>query len=100
MLEPYDQIVADRGFKIKTILALQCTLAIPPSGAKGIQFTSAQSKETSTVANVRIYVEQAIKNLKDYRILKTELQLLYLPIVDDIIRVCCALHNLKKPLKV
>ena len=101
MLEPYDQIMADRGFKIKTILALyQCTLAIPPSGAKGVQFTSAQSKETSTVANVRIYVEQAIKNLKDYRILKTELQLLYLPIVDDIIRVCCALHNLKKPLKV
>ena len=64
MLEPYDQIMADRGFEIKTILALhQCTLAIPPSGAKGVQFTSVQSKETSTVANVRIYVEQAIKNL-------------------------------------
>ena len=101
MLEPYDQTMADRGFKIETILALhQCTLAIPPSGAKGVQFTSVQSKETFTVANVRIYVEQAIKNLKDYRILKTELQLLYLPIVDDIIRACCALHNLKKPLKV
>ena len=43
ILEPYDQIMADRGFKIKTTLAFhQCTLAIPPSGAKGVQFTSAQ----------------------------------------------------------
>ena len=45
-------------------------------------------KETSTVANVRIYVEQIIKNLKDYQILKTEMQLKYLPIVDYIIRTC------------
>ena len=27
------------------------------------------------------------------------MQLKYLPIVDDIIRTCCALNNLKKPLK-
>ena len=45
-------------------------------------------KETSTVANVHIYVEQVIKNLKDYQILKTEMQLKYLPIVDYIIRTC------------
>ena len=100
IIEPYDQIMADRGFKIKTDLALhQCSLAIPPSAAAGVQMTKDQTKQTSTIANVRIYVEQAIKCLKDYRILKTELQLLYLPIVDDIIRTCCALNNLKKPLK-
>ena len=92
--------MADRGFKIKTDLALtQCTLAIPPSAASGCQMVSRNVKETSTVANVRIYVEQVIKNLKDYRILKNEMQLKYLPIVDDVIRICCALNNLKKPLK-
>ena len=47
-------------------------------------------KETSTVANVRIYVEQVIKNLKDFRILKSEMQLKCLALVDDIIRTCCA----------
>ena len=97
--ESYDQTIADRGYKVKTDLALkQCTLAIPPSAASGCQMVSRDIKETSTVANVHIYVEQVIKNLKDYRILKSEMQLKYLPIVDDIIRTC-ALNNLKKPLK-
>ena len=92
--------MVDRGFKIKTDLALeQCTLAIPPSAASGCQMVSRDVKETSTVANVHIYVEQVIRNLKDYRILKSEMQLKYLPIVDDIIRTCCALNNLKKSLK-
>ena len=101
ILEPYDQVMADRGFKIKTDLAMkQCTLAIPPSAAAGNQMTETQNKETSSVANVRIYIEQVIKKLKDYRILKNEMQVLYLPLVDDIIRVCCALNNLKRPLKV
>ena len=69
LLEPYDQIMADRGFKTKTDLALkQFTLAIPPSAASGCQMVSRDVKETSTVANVHIYkyVEQVIKNLKDY----------------------------------
>ena len=101
LLEPYDEIMADRGFKIKTDLALhQCLLCIPPSAAKGNQMTSSDCKKTSQIANVRIYVEQAIKKLKDFRILKNELMLLYFPVVDDIIKVCCALNNLKEPLKV
>ena len=65
----------------------QCSLAIPPSAAAGVQMTEEQAKETSTVANVRIYVEQVIKNLKDYRMLKNAMKLLYLPIADDIIKV-------------
>ena len=100
LLDPYDQIMADREFKIKTDLALkQCTLAIPPSTDSGCQMVSRSVKETSMVANVNIYVEQVIKNLKDYWILKNEMQLKYLLIVDNIIRTCCALNNLKKPLK-
>ena len=98
--ESYDQTIADRGYKVKTDLALkQCTLAIPPSAASGCQMVSRDDKETSKVTNVRIYVEQVIKNLKDYRKLNSEMQLKYLPIVDDIIKTCCALNNLKKPLK-
>ena len=87
LLESYDQIMADRRFKIKTDLALkQCTLGIPPSAASGCQMVSRDVKKTCTVANVCIYVEQVNKNLKDYQILKSEMQLKYLPIIDDIIR--------------
>ena len=93
MLEPHSQIMADEGFKIKTDLAMvRCSLCIPPSAAKGVQMTSGDVKETSQIANVRIYVEQAIKRIKNYRILKTELPLLLLPICDDIIKVCVHLQ--------
>ena len=53
--------MADRGFKIKTDLAMkQRTLAIPPSAAKGAQMLSNDVKETSNIANGCIYVEQVI----------------------------------------
>ena len=40
LLEPLDCGMADRGFKIKTDLAMQsCCLSIPPSCAKGSQMT-------------------------------------------------------------
>ena len=76
----------------------QRTLAVPPSAACGTQMTTSQTHQTSAVANCRIYVEQAIKKLKDFRILKGEIRLLYLPIADYIIKVCSALTNLKRPL--
>ena len=99
ILEPYDQVMADRGFKIKTDLAYkQCTLCIPPSACKGIQMSKEKVQETSNIANVRIYVEQAIKRMKHFRILKITQPLLYLPIMNNILRVCAAISNLRKPL--
>ena len=96
ILEPFDPVMADRGFKIKTELAMkQCNLAIPPSAAEGAQMLSNDVKETSNIANVRIYVEQAIGRLKDFRILKLQQTLLHLPII---LYVCAALTNLKRPL--
>ncbi|XP_047124247.1 uncharacterized protein LOC124806968 [Hydra vulgaris] len=99
ILEPYDQVMADRGFKIRTDLAYkQCTLCIPPSAVKGIQMSKEEVRETSNIANVRIYVEQAIKRIKHFRILKITQPLLYLPIMNNILRVCAAISNLRKPL--
>ena len=95
LLESGDQIMADRGFKVKAYLAMkQCTLCIPPSAAKGNQMTSSDMKKTSNIANVRIYVEQAIKHMKEFHILKTQL-ILYLPIFSDIVCVIASLVNLK-----
>ena len=61
LLEPYDTVMADRGFKIKSDLTMKtCYLAIPPSAAKGTQMTKDDVSETNRVANVRIFVEKAI----------------------------------------
>ena len=55
-------------------------------------------RETSNIANVRIYVEQAIGRLKVFLLLKNELSITLLTLADDIVRVCCALCYLLPPL--
>lgn len=99
LIEPFDQIMADRGFKIKEdLLQYQAYLCIPPSTVMGMQQSANNVKETSRIANVRIYVEQAIGRLKKFRMLGAQLPVRCLPLCDDIVTVCCALVNLKRPL--
>ena len=99
LLEPFGQVMADRGFKIKTDLALkQCSLSIHPSAAKDNQMVKKRDvHDTSNIANVCIYVGQAIQRLKEFRILKHQQSLLYLPVLNDI-RVISGFVNLKRRL--
>ena len=46
------------------------------------------------VANLRIFVEQAIRLLKKFKILKYEMPILLLNKFDDIVTICAALCNL------
>ena len=95
----FDQVMADRGFKIKNeLLMRQAYLCIPPSTKAGMQMVSKEVQETSRIANVRIYVEQAIGRLKRFRILKNELPINCLPLCDDLVTVVCALACLQDPL--
>ena len=99
IIEPYDEVMADRGFKIKEDLMMSmATLCIPPSCTASMQMLPLDVTKTSNIANVRIYVEQAIGIVKRFHILKNELPITLLPLVDDIVRVCCALCNLLPPL--
>ena len=98
-IEPYDQIMADRGFKIKEeLLQRQASLSIPPSKQGTLPMTTGDVQETSRIANVRIYVEKAIARVKWYNILAKELEITCLPLCDDIVICCCALCNLLEPL--
>ena len=94
-LQPRDQVMADRGFKIKDTLAFhQCTLAIPPSKHNNLQMSKEDVAKTSKIANVRIYVEQAIGRMKQFHILKHELPISLLPMIDDITVVCAVMSSL------
>ena len=98
-VEPYDQIMADRGFKIKDdLMMFRASSAMPPSMIGNQQMLPTDVKDTSRIANVRIYVEQAIGRRRNYKILKDELPLASLPLCDDIVITCCALCNLLPPL--
>ena len=97
-LQPYDEVMADRGFKIHDLLSFhQCLLTIPPSRHTNLQMSPKEVKTTSRIAIVPIYVEQAIKRIKHFLILKRELPISPLPLIDDII-VCSSLSNLNEPL--
>ena len=99
LLQPFDEVMADRGFKIKEELMMRmASLCIPPSKAASMQMLPADVKKTSNIANVRIYVEQAIGRMKVFSILKHELPISLLSEADDIVRVCCSLCNLLPPL--
>lgn len=83
---------------LKTLFYIRTQLHIPP-GKRGIeQFTEAQVKKTKKVANLRIYVEQAIRRLKTFRLIKHELPIALMDKLYDIVTVCAAICNLYKPL--
>ena len=91
--------MADKGFNIPDVLAYrQCTLSMPPFEKNGVQMSEKYVKKTSRVANARIYVENAIERLKQFRTLKMELPVTFIPIIDDILACCCILTNLSEPL--
>ena len=90
--------MADRGFTIAEDLLLhKADLFITPGKRGQEQFTKADVQKTKT-GNLRIFVEQAIRRLKTFRIIKNELPISLTGILDNIIIVCAALCNLYKPL--
>ena len=99
ILEQHDEVMADRGFTIAEDLLLQhAKLHIPPGKRGQEQFSKSEVKKTKEIANLRIYVEQAIRRLKTFRLIKNELPISMLGNLDNIITVCAAICNLYKPL--
>ena len=65
--------MADRGFTIAEDLLLhRADLFIPPGKRGQEQFMKADVQKTKTIANVRIFVQQVIRQLKTFRIIKNE----------------------------
>ena len=90
---------ADKGFNIASDCeARLISLDIPPGKRGALQLTAAACQKTKRIANQRILVEQVIRRLKTFRILQTELPITLVPLADDIVAVCAALSNLKKPI--
>ena len=86
LIDPGDQIMADRGFLVKEeIMIKRGTLIIPPPAQGAEQMSSVNIKETTEIANLRIHVERAIQRLKTFRILKYTLPVTLLPLIDDIV---------------
>jgi len=102
-LLPGDVVLTDRGFDIgDSVAVMQTTLNIPAFTKRKSQLSALEVEETRTIANVRIHVERVIGAVcQRFSILQSTLPIHFLsirkgetvPVVDRIVRVCCALNN-------
>ena len=102
-LLPGDIVLADRGFDIAESVGVQQAKLHIPAFTKGkSQLSALEIEETRNIANVRIHVERVIGLLRQkYTILQGTLPIHFvtkrvgedIPLIDRMIRVCCALTN-------
>ena len=95
----YSYIMADKGFSIQdNCAARNVGLYIPPGKRGAHQMLPAEIKKTKRIANLRILIEQVIRQVRSFKILTQEVPLTLLPCIDDAATVCAALVNFKKPI--
>ena len=71
-------------------------LQVVPPGRKGrAQMPEQDVQKTGSVANRRIYVEQAIRRVKCFKFLQEEVPITLLSILDDAMNIACGLCNLR-----
>lgn len=100
LIEPFDCIMADKGFSnlLQDFTLLHATLLTPP-GKHGVsQMPANDVRKTKEIANRRIFVEQAIRRMKYFRILKFEIPLTLCQHLDDIVRIVSGVCNMYPPL--
>jgi len=88
LLEPGDQIMADRGFDIEEDLPPNVTLNIPPFLNEKDQLSLEEEVKTRKIASVRVHVERAIARIKNFRILHQVVPITVAKDLDKIWGVC------------
>jgi len=98
-LEEGDEIMADKGFDIKDLLApIGVKLNIPPFLSSSSQFSCEDVIRTKKIAKLRIHVERAIGRIKEFRILQSPICNTMWDSINEVIYVCTMLCNFSPPL--
>ena len=99
LLEPGDNMMADRGFEIEVNLNRRgATLNIPPFRNQHFQLSCEQVEATRRIAEVRIHVERAIQRIKTFHILDKTMSLSLHIVADDNFKSCALLTNFQSPI--
>jgi hypothetical protein len=102
-VEAGDDVMADRGFKIRDLLVKKgATLNMPPftrkcSYGKGKRLNNNEIWQTRTIAKHRIHVERAIQRLKLFKLMHSMPSSMQF-VMDDCIQLIMSLCNLQPPL--
>ena len=95
LLSNGDNVMADRGFNIRHILARKrCTLNIP-AFSHGRALGAKAGRRSAKIASVRIHVERAIRRLKTFKILSGIIPLRFRFLLNQVITTACVLSNLQ-----
>ena len=98
LLEPGDEVMADRGFDIESDMPNGVLLNIPPFLDGKPQLTAEDEAKTRKIASVRVHVERAIARIKNYRILQQVIPLTLANNLDQIWGVCSYLTLFLPPI--
>ena len=98
-LEPFDLVLADRGFTVKELLnPLQVELKIPSflKGRKSLN--AAEELETHRIAKARIHVERFNQCLKQFKLIGRKIPLSIAPLATQMVVVAACLVNFQDTL--
>ena len=98
-INPYDIILADRGFTVQDLLnPLQAKLMIPSflKGRKNL--SAAEELSTRKIAKARIHIERFNQRLKSFRLLGKTIPLTLAAIATQMVVVACGLVNFQQVL--
>lgn len=98
LVEPGDEIMADRGFDIEADIPSGVLLNIPPFLNGQPQLSSEDEAKTRKIASVRVHVERAIARIKNYRILCQVIPLTLAENLEQIWSVCSYLTLFLPPI--
>lgn len=98
-LQSYDELMADRGFKMVDwfILNHRVYLRIP-AFLKGSGFAMGETERTRKLAAARIHVERCIGQLRTFKILSQTYPVRLFKFIDDVATICSTVCNLRPPI--
>ena len=94
VLQPGDEIMADKGFLIKDeLISGGATLVLPSFLKARKQFTKQEAEHNKRVASLRVLVERCMETIKNWLIFDRRIPITLAPISSDIIIVLSAFTN-------
>ena len=94
-----EKVMADKGFNISDLLVLKhAEIVIPPGRRGACQMPNKDVMKMKDIANRWIHVEQVIRRIKTFNILKYEVPIKLLHVLDEVFIISCAICNMMPPI--
>lgn len=98
-LEKGGELIADGGFVLSDEMkAKRIRLNIPAFTLGRLRLHEKEVTPTRRIASLRIHVEKAINCIKAFGILKQSVPIHHRALVNEVVKVCAGLCNMKSPL--